>query len=196
VRVTKPRRGRRPVKRLDMSPVLEALKDHRQWTALGVVTQPEDGSAHWQIYGDNADVLVEVVLQPSQEPVTARLAAGMWIVPNVGDEVAVLLPAGEIDFMPVITCILAHAVPSTQGPQPQRILIVSGEVVIHDGGADKIPTMADLAKVESAIAGATVVAGDGGASLKATMAAGLPSSLHGEDGSGTWPVGTTVLKAK
>lgn len=142
MRITKPKRGQRPTKRLDLTDVREALRDTRQWTALGVVIKPRDAEQHWQIVGDNADVMVEVELQPTQEPVTARLAAGMWIVPEVGDEVAVVIPAGELDFMPVITCILAHAVPTAQRPQPRRIVIAvpaGGEVFVHDGAGGAEP---------------------------------------------------------
>lgn len=138
-RTSKPMRGNRPTKRLDLTDIRHALADGRQWAAIGVVVQPEDGAPHWEIVADNGDVIVEVELQPEQVPVTARLAAGMWIVPDVGDEVAVILPAGELDFMPIITCVLAHAVPTTQGPQPGRVVIVSGEVFVHDGTGGAVP---------------------------------------------------------
>lgn len=148
MKITKPKRGNRGAKRVDLTDIREALKDSRQWTALGVVVMPEGASSHWEIVGTNEDVMVEVQLQPNQETVTARLAAGMWIVPNLGDEVAVLLPAGELDFMPVITCVLASSVPSSQGPQPNRIVIVRGEVLVHDGngGAEELVKRSEFLK--------------------------------------------------
>lgn len=141
-RISKPLRGQRATKHLDLTDMRAALADGRQWCGVGVVVKPEDGGEHWVIVGDNADIMVEVELQPSQEVVTARLAAGMWIVPNLGDEVAVILPAGELDFMPVIVCVLASSVPTTQGPTPTRIVIARGpgtEVLIHDGSGGAEP---------------------------------------------------------
>jgi hypothetical protein len=136
--ITKPMRGRRPTKRLDLSDIKEALRDQRVWAALAVVTEPDDGSPHWTIVGGNADVLVEVVTTDGV-PLSCRLAAGMWLVPDPGDEVAVLVPDGEVDWMPVITCILSHALPTDQGPQPNRIVIVRGEVLVHDGTGGAVP---------------------------------------------------------
>ena len=79
-------------------------------------------------------------------------------------------------------------------------IIVKGngtvEIRLHGGVAIPLATMADVAAIGTAIAGATIVPNDGGASLKATILAGLSSSLHGAAGSTTWPVGTTVLKAQ
>jgi phage gp45-like len=64
------------------------------------------------------------------------------------------------------------------------------------GVAVELATKADLAKLESAILGATVVGGDGGASLRTTMSAGLPTSLHGAGGTTPWPAGTSKFKAE
>lgn len=72
----------------------------------------------------------------------------------------------------------------------------SVEIRTHGGTAIKLPTFADVQKIKTAIAGAAVVALDGGASLKATILAGLASSLGGVSGLEPWPVGTTKLKAE
>lgn len=64
------------------------------------------------------------------------------------------------------------------------------------GVAVELATKADLQKLEAAIAGATVVASDGGASLKATILQGLASSLHGPGGAIPWPLGTSKLKGE
>lgn len=70
------------------------------------------------------------------------------------------------------------------------------EARTHAGVAIKLPTLADVTKIETAIAGATITPGDGGATLKATISAGLATSLHGAAGTTPWPVGTTKLKAE
>lgn len=186
-RVTKPKRGGRPTKRLDLGDIREALKDHRQWSAMGVVSKPEDGGQHYEIVGNNADVMIEVVLVPDHVRVIARLAAGMWIVPDVGDEVAVLLPAGELDFMPVITCILSHALPSAQGPAPNRIVIARGEVLIHDGegGASEL-----VKRSEFLSHGHPIIA------TGATTPCAGPVTGAAPAGSSSLFPGTTVLKAK
>ena len=64
------------------------------------------------------------------------------------------------------------------------------------GAAVALATKADVDKIGTAIAGATVIANDGGASLQATILAGLGTSLHGAAGTTPWPVGTTKLKAE
>lgn len=198
--VTKPLRGRRPTKRLDLTDIKEALADGKQWTALGVVVAGDGGLPHWEIV-DGADIHVEVELQPTRERVFARLAAGMWIVPALGEEVAVVIPAGDVTFMPTIVCILANTIPTSQGPTPERIAIRRAEVVIHDGdgGAAALPTTATLADLRDKILSWTPAAGDGGLALKAALA-----TLFGADpvtgsplaGDFTWPTTTTVLKAK
>lgn len=60
------------------------------------------------------------------------------------------------------------------------------EVRAPTGVAAPLATKADLTTLKSAISGAAVVAGDGGAAFKANLIAALSS----------WPVGTTVLKAQ
>lgn len=137
-RIVKPKRAARGAKRIDLSPIRDALRDGRVWTGLGVVVEPSDGGPHWKIEGD--DIMIEAVLEPERVPVSARLAAGMWIVPNVGDEVAIIVPSGELDFMPTIVCVLGQAVPTVDGPSPTNIVIARGSVLIHDGngGAEEL----------------------------------------------------------
>lgn len=187
-KITAPLRGRRAVKRVDLTDLREVLRDRRMWSAIGVVTKPDDAEHFEEITGPS-DVLVEVVLQPTLIPVTCRLPAVFWTVPDVGEEVAVLIPEGAPDFMPIIVAILSsNSLPSAQGPAAHRIAITRAEVVVHDGagGADPLPTLADVEAIKSAIAGAAVISGDGGAAFKANILAALSS----------WPVGTTILKAK
>lgn len=158
-RITKPLRSRSAVKRLDLTDMRSLFKDRRMWSAMGIVYAP-DGEEHWQVVlneaGDSVDVIVEVELQPSQVPVTCRLPAGVWDVPDVGDEVGVILPDGEIDFMPVLVCRLStNRVPTTQGPQPGRIVIARDEVLVHDGegGAVSLALKQDVINVDDKYAG-------------------------------------------
>ena len=154
MKTSRPRRRRRGAKRMDLTAARALLKDQRHWAAIGVVTAPADGSPYWRVDTDESgagvDVLVEVVLHPEGVPVTARLAAGVWLVPSLGEEVAVLIPSGQIDFMPIIVGILSsNFVPpssSGQGPDPSRIVIARSQVMIHDGngGANPLPTLAEL----------------------------------------------------
>jgi hypothetical protein len=155
-RISKPLRGRRGAQKLTrgLDAMREALRDRRVWAMIGVVVQPEDGSPHWEIVGENADVMVEVVLQPTGEPVLCRLAAGMWIVPSPGDEVAVLIADGDITFMPVVICLLASSVPATQGPAPNTIVLARGpgtKVLVHDGagGAKELAYKSDVEAVDA-----------------------------------------------
>lgn len=147
-RITKPMRGRGPNRRLDLSPMRELFRDTRVWTAIGIVEAPEGVESHWEAItdgGDTVDITVEVTLQPSQVPLTCRLRAGLWEVPNAGDEVLVVVPDGEIDFMPVVVARLSgNSVPTVQAPEPGRLVIVNGEVYVHAGaGGAKALAYAD-----------------------------------------------------
>lgn len=191
--IAKAFRGQRPNKRLDLTEFRAALEDGKQWTALGVVVAPEDGGPHWEIV-DGADIMVEVELQPTRDVVQARLAGGMWVVPDLGEEVAVVLPAGEISFMPTIVCILTASVPTGQAPSPNRIVIARSEIVAHDGagGAVSLALKSDAQSIVDALTSTAVLAGlaaapgDGGSSFKTALLAALVN----------WPTGTSVFKAK
>jgi hypothetical protein len=193
-RITKPLRGRKPKKRLELGPMREALRDRRAWTRLGVVIAPEGGGPHWRIVGDNADILVEVELMPTSEVVEARLmGGGMHIVPDLGEEVLVCLPEGELTWMPTIVAILNNAstMPDAggQGPAPQRIVIArpNATVLIHDGsgGAEEL-----VKRSEFLSHGHPIVAT--GATSPTT---GPVTALEPHGSAATFP-GTLVLKAK
>lgn len=64
------------------------------------------------------------------------------------------------------------------------------------GAAVPLATKEDLEKLKAAIAGAVTAAGDGGASLKATILGGLATSLGGVSGTAPWPIGTTKLRGE
>lgn len=192
MRTSTPKRGRKAAKRLDLSDLRHVLKDGRIWTGIGIATAPDDGSPHWRIEVDDAgegvDVLVDVVLQPEGIPVSARLAAGVWIVPAIGDEVIVVIPAGRVDFMPAIVGLLSsNNVPTGggQGPQPGRIVLAMAQVLVHDGtgGAEELVKRSEFLKHTH------VTAGTG----PATPPTLLPSEPYG---SSTDFPGTLVLRAK
>lgn len=143
--ITKPYRGRRGSKRFDLTDLRALLKDQREWSSIGRVFLPPGQAQHFEITG--GDIFVDVILQPSLVDVTCRLAAGMWLVPALGEEVVVSIPEGQLEFMPVVIGVLSTGkVPSAQQPSPTRIAIVRQEVVIHDGsgGANPLPTLASL----------------------------------------------------
>ena len=191
-RIVQTKRRKAGAKRADLSDVRRVLQDQRRWTAIGLIVARTDGAPHWRVEmdGSNAvDIMVDVVLQPSQIPLPCRLKSGMWIVPRIGEEVAVSIPDGEIDFMPVIEGVLSsNSVPTVQGPTPDRMVLERTEIVAHDGtgGAVPVAIASDLQALYDAINGAAVAAGDGGATFKANILAALAA----------WPNPTTVFKAK
>ncbi len=203
----RPKRGNRPTKRLDLTDMRHLFRDGRVWSGLGVVIAP-DGGPHWRIEpngsGDPFDITVEVEIMPSQVHVTARLRAGMWEVPDVGDEVAILIPAGEIDFQPIVIATLSSgSVPAVQGPEPGRILIVKGEVLVHDGtgGAVALALKSDVDAQRSWVAAqfsgsnghVHVVAG---AATTTMITVADPAATPPTPSTPPASIGTTVLKAK
>ena len=180
------------------------FRDHRVWTGLGVVIEPEGGGAHWSVVpgpggSGSVDIVVEVELQPSLVPVTARLRAGIWEVPALGDEVAVLIPDGEIDFQPIIVARLSSgSVPETQGPQPGRIVIVSPEVLVHDGngGAVSLSLKSDveeaISKLNALIAAYKIHVHSGG--ILGGGLTGVPTVVTAQDASAA--AGTDVLEGE
>lgn len=142
---SRPMRSRKAAKRVDLTDLRHLLKDARLWTGIGIVPEPENGAQHWRIETDDAgehvDILVDIELQPEGIPVSARIAAGVWAVPAIGEEVAVIIPAGRVDFMPTIVALLSsNAVPSSggQGPTPDRIVLVRSQVLVHDGAGGAV----------------------------------------------------------
>lgn len=136
-RIAAPKRRGKAAKRPDPTPLRDLLADGRVWTSLGLVVAPDGGGAHFELVEDDgqiADVLVEVELQPSLVGVTCRLGqgdgagGGLWRVPPIGAEVAVLVPDGEIDHMPIIVAVLSSgSVPDRVGEG--RTILVAADVV-------------------------------------------------------------------
>lgn len=191
MKITKPMRGNRGSKRLDLTDMREAFRDRRTWCSIGIVTDPRDG-AHFEVVEDgHRDVVVEVVLQPSLMPVTCRLAAAVWIVPNIGDEVVVLIPEGDPAFMPCIIALLSsNSVPTTQGPALNTISIVRDQVLVHDGagGAVALALKSDVDNLANHYDGHTHSGVTTGGGISGTIA---PAQLPVPSAAGT-----TVLKAK
>lgn len=145
-------RQRQGGKRLDLTPLKEILKDARRWTALGTVFLPDGESQHYELVADGVtvDVLVDVQLQPSGSDVTCRLGAsggnnrGLWQIPNVGDEVCVLIPEGHEDWMPAIVTVLSSGkIPD--GVAVNVTVIADGKVLIHDGDGGAEPLVKETA---------------------------------------------------
>lgn len=135
---SRPDRGTR---RLDMSSVRQAMRDRRYWVGVGLVYQP-NGEEHWEI-DDDIGVLVNVTLMPDGEPLLCRLAGlgegginGVWRIPPVGSEVAVGIPAGDIENDPILLGVLSS------GGVPAELdadtLVVRGPkvVIIADGAVE------------------------------------------------------------
>lgn len=203
-RITRPKRGRRPRKRLDLSDMRSLVADRRLWCAIGKVIVPDDheGATHYELVtgpgGAIVDLLVEVELQPGLQDVTCRMSGfaggagvGIWTVPAVGDEVLVALPEGMLEFMPTIVAMLStRDIPNAggQGPALGRTIIVNGEVLIHDGAGGAVPLakksdVDDLATYVDTELSLTVVGGGGGNATGATTSAPVAE-------------GTAILRAK
>ncbi len=198
MKLTAPYRGRRASKRLDLTDLRALVADRRLWTAIGRVVVPAGEASHVSI--SDSDVVVDVVLQPSLQDLTCMLAAGVWTVPAVGEEVLVALPEGEMAFMPTIIAILSSGVvPQTQGPAEGRIAIVRQEVVVHDGNGGAVSLalvsslQATIDKLNAFIDKYTSHVHTGGTLTGALT--GIPNdappATHADDA-----VGTTVLKGK
>lgn len=139
MKITAPYRGRSSSKRLDMTDMKHALgvDGFKLWAAIAIVQAPQ-GEQHFEVLAD--DVHVEVVTQPSLIALTCRLAAGMWRIPDVGEEVLVVIPDGEIAFMPILVDVLSSgSVPTTQGPALGTAVIARPHVLIHDGSGGAEP---------------------------------------------------------
>ena len=132
---------------------------------------------------------------------------GFTSVPLGGAEAALIFPNGDRSH-PIAVAVTDRRwrIKGLQGGEvaiynnvgTKIVLKADGAVEITNGAGVAVPlaTKADVAAIETAIAGATIAPNDGGASLQATIVSGLSSSLHGAAGTRTWPAGTTVLKAE
>lgn len=94
------------------TPLAQAMRDGKIWAGVGLVVKRQGESQHYEI-GDG-DVLVSVDLMPEGQPLWCRLGAaggglgnGVLRVPQVGAEVLVLVPRGELEEQPSIVAVLS-----------------------------------------------------------------------------------------
>lgn len=153
------RRGRGTKgKRVDLAALRGAFADGRIETAVGVVTKPDGEADHFEII--DGDVLVDVEIMPKGELVLCRLGVtgggpgfGVWAIPRVGTEVAVLIPNGEVDADAMIVATLASGTPPSELTGPEILVLKEKAVTIRAAGGGDI-----ILRVDS---GAHVLADDG-----------------------------------
>jgi hypothetical protein len=139
-RIVAPMRGRKASKRLDVTGLREALADRRIWAQLAVVAAPAGASSHWELVADqqgNRHVLVDVETVPRRIELRCRLGAGagglgqgLWRIPAIGTEVAILVPDGQIDFQPVIVACLDSGAAPERLEDGRTILVATDTVEI------------------------------------------------------------------
>lgn len=214
-RVTKPRRGGRGAKRINPADLRAIVGDNRMWCSLGVVTESSEDqdSDYYELIpgsdGQLKDVLIEVLLVPSNIPITARLKGiaqgiGVITIPSLGDEVIVDIPDAAVDWMPSIVAVLSTGSipnPDGQGPAPRRVLIVADDVLVHDGSGGAEPLVrksefdahrewAEAHRHAGLLGGTGSVAG-----LTSPPATGLPPYSGGSSDPPPEIEGTPVLRA-
>jgi hypothetical protein len=118
------KRWAKPAKHMDMTGLAEAVRDQRQWCAFGKVGKGPNGEPHFEIDQENQEILLSVYLQPDQQwmPCLFATAGGagavLVTIPEEGDQVAIIIPSGEIDFLPMVVAVVParplHARISTQ----------------------------------------------------------------------------------
>jgi len=158
------------------------------WQLLGYIGLADDER---ELFGD-AEVFQHVGFVSRPKPGSAAEA----LVLNVGGKAAHYVVIGSRDKKTEITISDDEtAIFNSTGAFMK--VTKDGDIVgrcasgrtasIDDGsGAEELAKKSDLATLKTAINGAGVVAGDGGAAFKANLMTALSS----------WPVGTTVLKGK
>lgn len=125
-----------------MAPVRDVVRQlGGQWVAIGTV-MPAQGGQHYDTHGGK-DVTVEVELHPSGATITCRIGSaaggpdqGVWGVPEPGDEVAVLIPDGEIDAGGIVVATLSsggapdRAAPKTVLVKADKVIVQAGQVLV------------------------------------------------------------------
>jgi hypothetical protein len=133
-------------KPLDMTSLRELFASGEMWGAIGVV-RARGTASHYDMR--DGDVLVDVDLGPEGIPAWCRLggaaggaAMGIWRVPPVGTEVAVIVPRGDVRCDPMIVAVLSsgevHAdldADTLLIVNTERVSIKStdDEIIIQDG---------------------------------------------------------------
>lgn len=153
--VNKNLRSKQGAKRVDLTGLREVLRDRRCWACMGLIVKGDDGS-HFEL--DATDVLVEVESVPDGKRMTARLGSlaggpgrGVWAIPPVGTEVAMIVPEGSTEFGPIIVGTLSTGeVPSELD---ETIVVMSnnlGDIAVVPMGDLKL---GDNSATEAAIRG-------------------------------------------
>ncbi len=131
------KRPRHAKRRLDLSAVKDALKEQRLFPCLGLVTD-EGVDSHFDLDGE--DLLIECKLIPNEEPVTARMGIGgagpglgIWFIPPVGAEVALLICEGELEAGVFIVGILSTGFLPGGIAEGVTVIANSSKVLINDG---------------------------------------------------------------
>lgn len=194
------RRGHGGAARVDLTPWRKLFADTRKWCVLARVALHDGESSHFETVTDETGaraLFVDVVTIPDEIELSCRLPAtgGLWRIPALGREVIVGIPDGAIDFVTAILGVIES--PSSTGGLSETVSVIEeppgGELHVHDGNDAQVAALAlrsDVQAIYNAISGAAVVPGDGGAAFQANLVAALNALIP------SWPVGTTVLKAK
>lgn len=121
---------------VDNSALRTAAMDGKVWCGIGLVVKRQGESQHYEIA--DGDVLVSVDLMPEGQPLWARLGGKyMWRVPPVGSEVMLAIPAGELEQMPTIVCVLATG--EVDGDlDADMVLIVNDKKVVIKSTDEKV----------------------------------------------------------
>jgi hypothetical protein len=108
------------------------LDDGKVWLRRAIVTQVQGTSSHFRY--DDGDIIVSVELQPDEVPVQAVLgpmngSAGIFIIPDEGDEVLVaLVDDGEISGEVYLIGLFDQQAPA--GMEPRKVYIRGPEVLV------------------------------------------------------------------
>lgn len=138
------KRAKHAGRRLDLSAMKEALQDGRIHTAFGLVTDIDADGQHFELDGD--DLLIEVEIVPNGSRITARMgvcgggpSAGIWFIPPVGSEVALLIPDGSLDAGPIIVGVLSSGAVPSGIAVGVTVIANSSKVLVHDGSGGAVP---------------------------------------------------------
>lgn len=180
----------------------EALMARKQYAVLARTVRPSATEEHYELVlvdGVLVDITVEVETIPDRVPLTCSLGTGDRWIPQLGDTVVVVLPSGQIDFVPTIVAVLPAQIPNPdgQGPALGRRILVADEVLVHDGtgGAVPLALKSDVDAVNDRVA-ALQSAHNGHAHIGVTTGVGTSGTPATPANTTASTVGTTVLKGK
>lgn len=168
------KRARMGGKRMDFATQRAALGQQQMTSALGIVRQFPGEQSHFEISTENGtnEILVDIELIPSGTRTLARVGFGtdgMYRIPRVGQEVAVLIPydsssliKDSMDYEPIIIGVLdtdapAELVDATTVIKAPSVIVIADHVQVKspdiklsqaDGsGTDKLARKSDVDSV-------------------------------------------------